>query len=154
MRKKEKEITDLPEIESIIKRCDVCRVAFANRDIPYIVTMNFGYQPGKNGTLYFHCANEGRKLEMIRKNNLVCFEMDADHDLTPGEQACDFGMHFSSIIGYGIISIITETEEKISGLDHILTHYAGHGPFTYKPDVLERTTLLKLEITEISGKKS
>ncbi len=92
MRKKEREVTDIDEIESIISRSDVCRIAFADKDVPYIVTMNFGYTHGKPGSLYFHCANEGRKLEMIRKNNYVCFELDTDHEIKTGKHACDYGM--------------------------------------------------------------
>lgn len=154
MRKKEREITDIHEIESIIHRSDVCRLAFADMNEPYIVTMNFGYSGGEKRILYFHCAREGRKIEMIRKNNHICFEMDTDHSMKQGKQACDFGWKYSSIVGYGYISIVTEQEEKIEGLNRIMSHYAGTGSFTYRPDVLERTTILRLEITEMTGKKS
>ncbi len=71
MRKKEREVADLQEIESIINMSEVCRLAFADMNVPYIVTMNFGYSGGDKKHLYFHCATEGRKLEMIRKNNYV-----------------------------------------------------------------------------------
>ena len=47
--------------------------------------MNFGYVGGIEKRLYFHCANEGRKLDMIGKNNYVCFEMDSDHRLIEGK---------------------------------------------------------------------
>ncbi len=154
MRKKEKEITDLHEIESIIQRSEVCRLAFAVMNEPYIVTMNFGYSGEEDRTLYFHCAGEGRKLEMIRKNNYVCFEMDTDHSMKPGKQACDFEMKYSSVVGYGYISVVTDLEEKIEGLNRIMAHYDGTRSFTYKPDVIGRTTILKLEITEMTGKKS
>lgn len=154
MRKKEKEVTDLQDIESIIQRSDVCRLAFADMNEPYIVTMNFGYTGGENKRLYFHCAGEGRKIDMIRKNNRVCFEMDTDHMMTPGKQACDYGWKYSSVVGYGYISIVTSLEEKIEGLNCIMSHYSGPGSFTYKDDVLARTTILRLDITGITGKKS
>ena len=53
MRKKEREITDIAAIESIIQRADVCRIALADGNIPYIVTMNFGYSGGEEKCLYF-----------------------------------------------------------------------------------------------------
>jgi len=37
--------------------------------IPYIVPMNFGYEMADGAlSLYFHCANEGRKINIIKKN--------------------------------------------------------------------------------------
>jgi uncharacterized protein len=152
MRKKEREITDIHELESIINRCDVCRIAFADVNIPYIVTMNFGYS-GKERTIYFHCAGEGRKIEMVKKNNHVCFEMDTDHVLNDGKKACDFGMSYRSIVGYGDITIVRDPEEKISGLNQIMLHYTGKGGFTYEQDVLDKTMILRLDIREMTGKK-
>ena len=78
MRRHDSAVTEITDIESIISCSDVCRIAFADNDIPYIVTMNFGYTGGENPCLYFHCAPEGRKIELIGKNNYVCFEMDTD----------------------------------------------------------------------------
>lgn len=153
MRRKEREITDIQKLESIINNCDVCRVAFADDNIPYIVTMNFGYSGGTEKRIYFHCANEGRKLDMIRKNNYVCFGFDTDHILYKGNLACDFGMSFSSVVGYGHITIVMEPEERISGLNHIMSHYAGKGEFRYNQDVLERTMVLRLDIKEMTGKR-
>jgi uncharacterized protein len=154
MRKKDKEITDIKQIESIIYRADVCRVAFANDNIPYIVTMNFGYTGGDRQKLFFHCANEGKKLIMIRNNNYVCFEIDTDHEVIKGEIGCDWTMKYSSVVGYGKITIVTDENEKKKGLDHIMTHYGGKGDYCYDEKVLLRTTVLKLEISEMTGKKT
>ena len=71
MRRKEREITAIDEIEEIIGRCDVCRIALTDDNIPYIVTMNFGYSGGVQKKLFFHSAGEGRKIDIIRKNNHV-----------------------------------------------------------------------------------
>jgi nitroimidazol reductase NimA-like FMN-containing flavoprotein (pyridoxamine 5'-phosphate oxidase superfamily) len=153
MRRYERATSDTKRIENIICKADVCRIAFANDNIPYIVTMNFGYHGGSDPGLYFHCANEGRKLEMIRKNNYVCFEMDADHQLFTGEKGCDWGMKYVSVIGYGNISIVTDKETKLKGLNCIMTHYGGKGEYTYDNNVLERTTILYLAIKEMAGKE-
>jgi nitroimidazol reductase NimA-like FMN-containing flavoprotein (pyridoxamine 5'-phosphate oxidase superfamily) len=153
MRRKERETTEYLEIKEIIDNADVCRIAIANGDIPYIVTMNFGYSGKGEGKLYFHCANQGRKLEMISKNNYVCFQMDTDHQLYKGEKGCDWGMTYSSVLGYGYISIITEPEAKKAGLNCIMSHYGGDGEYSYDDKVLERTTILSLDIEKMTGKK-
>ena len=144
----------MTEIESIIKESDVCRIGFADGNIPYIVTMNFGYTGGDEKLLFFHCANEGRKLDMLRKNNYVCFEMDSGHNLTEGKQACDFSMKYSSIVGYGFISIVSDAEGKSRGLNLIMSHYSRRTDLTYRMESVGRTTVLKLEIKEITGKRS
>ena len=153
MRRNDREISAIPEIEEIILKADVCRIALANDNDPYIVTMNFGYVNIPEQTLFFHCANEGKKLDMIRKNSKVCFEMDIDHKLYKGKKSCDWGMKFTSILGYGKIYIVTEKEEKIAGLNSIMAHYSGESEFIYDDNVLEQTSILKLEINEMTGKK-
>jgi uncharacterized protein len=153
MRRNEREISEIILIEEIIKKADVCRVAFANGNIPYIVTMNFGYIPGSEKKLFFHCAPAGRKLDMIKENNYVCFEMDTDHEIYGGEKGCDWGMNYSSVIGYGNVSVITDRESKIAGLNCIMAKYGGEKEYNYDEKVLARTTILQLDITEITGKR-
>jgi hypothetical protein len=153
MRRKEREITDIAEISSIISQCDVCRIALSDNNIPYIVTMNFGFTGESGNKLYFHCAREGKKLEIIRKNSFVCFQFDTDHQLEQGENVCDFGMSYRSVVGWGNIKIIIEEEEKKRGLDNIMSHYSDRVEFTYNQAVLNRTIVLRLDISEMKGKK-
>lgn len=152
MRRNDREISGKQEIEEIIRKADVCRIAFANDNIPYIVCMNFGYSRAPQQKLFFHCANEGRKIEMLHRNNYVCFEMDIDHQILKGKRGCDWGMRYSSIIGYGKISLVTEKLEKTEGLNYIMEHYGGEGDYSYDEKILEQTTILKLDILEVTGK--
>lgn len=154
MRRNEKEITDITEIESVISSSDVCRIAMANDNIPYIVTMNFGYVGGAEKILYFHCAKEGRKLEMIRKNNYVCFEIDTDHNLYKGKAACDYSMKYRSVVGYGTITVIADDNEKIAGLDAIMTHYSNEKDFKYRKASVDKMCLLRLNILTMTGKRA
>ena len=82
MRRTDRKISRTDEIESIIKKADVCRIALVDGNRPYIIPMNFGYEKSKPSKIYFHCASDGRKLDLIRKNNNACFEMDTDHKIT------------------------------------------------------------------------
>ena len=113
MRRKDKEIKDKKAIESIIKRATVCRIGLAENDIPYSVPMNFGY---KDNCLYFHSAPVGKKIEIIKKNNNVCFEIDIVHEILQGKSACHTIMKYYSVIGYGKVYIIDDSEEKITEL--------------------------------------
>jgi len=152
MRRKDREVTDREEIISIIHSSDVCRVSFADNNIPYVVTMNFGFKDGEKPEIFFHSAPEGRKFDMLRKNNYVCFEMDTGHKLYKGKMGCDWGMNFRSVVGYGRIYIVEEENEKKKGLDQIMDHYGGKRPYNYDDEVLSRTTILRLEILEMTAK--
>jgi hypothetical protein len=87
MRKKEPEIKTHEEIESIIQKSIVCRLGLSEDNLPNIVPLCFGYQ---DHTLYFHTAREGKKIDIFRKNNQVCFEFDIDQELVKADQACKF----------------------------------------------------------------
>jgi uncharacterized protein len=153
MRRKDREIKEVSILESIISNSDVCRIAFADNNLPYIVTLNFGYTGGDHPHFFFHCANVGKKLEMLKKNNYVCFELDTEHELYTGENGCDWGMKFSSIVGYGKITRVEDKEERIKGLDCIMSHYSDKEKFSYDENVLENTMILRLDVEEMTGKR-
>jgi uncharacterized protein len=153
MRRADRAISGAEEVEEIISKADVCRLAFANDNYPYIVTMNFGYTNTPGQILYFHCAGEGKKIDMIHRNNYVCFEMDIDHQILKGKRSCDWGMRFTSIIGYGNIFEVTDKSERISGLNCIMNHYGGEGNYLYDKKIFEKTTILQLKILEMTAKK-
>ncbi len=150
MRRKEREITDIREIEEIIGKARVCRIAFADGNEPYIVPVFFGYE---DRTLYIHSAREGRKLDMLRRNNRVCFEIDADVDIIAGEKACQFSAKYRSVIGTGKARILKENEEKSRALQTIVKHYSG-GEFTFTEAELDKVLVWKIEIEQFSGKKA
>lgn len=82
MRRRDREITDKQDILEVMRKCDVCRIALHDGDYPYIVPLNFGLQVENDmPVLYFHGALEGKKYELIEKDNRASFEMDCGHQL-------------------------------------------------------------------------
>ena len=150
MRRKDRAIVELAEIEEIIHQCLVCRLGLADEKQPYIVPLSFGF---KNNTLYFHSAPEGKKIQMLRKNSKVCFEFDLDHEVVAGEEACNWGMKYRSVIGFGRASFVEDFQEKKAGLNAIMEHYAG-GTFDYSEAAINNTLVIKVEIESMTGKKS
>lgn len=152
MRRQEKKITDIKEIEAIIQKAEVCRLGLAVDNTPYVVPVNYGY---KDNCLYIHCAKEGRKLDMIRQNSTVCFEMDIDMEITGRDKsACNWGTAYRSVIGYGKASLIEDFEQKKKGLDIIMKHYSDESSFEYRQNAVENVAVIKIEITGINGKRS
>jgi nitroimidazol reductase NimA-like FMN-containing flavoprotein (pyridoxamine 5'-phosphate oxidase superfamily) len=153
LRRKDREIKEIIDLKDIVNRADVCRIAFAVNNTPYIVTMNFGYTWNTDLILYFHCAKEGRKLDLMRQNNRVCLEMDIDHELQLGETPCKGTMKYKSLIGYGTLEIVTDPDERKKGLDLIMDKYGFAGKKEYDEKLFNMTEILRLKVTEISGKR-
>jgi len=156
MRRVDKAVTDLEEIMKIIQKCDVCRLGMADDNLPYIVPMSFGFTliEGKM-TLYFHCANEGKKLDIMRKNPAVCFEMDCGSNvIRHDENACSFSMAYESIIGNGRIQPITDRMMKEEALCQIMLHYEPNKRFSFSDKQLENITMLKLNVDTFEAKRS
>ncbi len=126
MRRKDREITDLSEIESILRRCRVCRLAMSDEEGLYIVPLNFGYRLEEGVlTLYFHSAPEGRKIAAITQNGAVAFEMDGGHQLVGGDTPCAYGYLYESVTGTGQAKLLAEPAEKIAALQMIMRQQSG-----------------------------
>ena len=112
MRRKDREITDFNEIIEIIKKCDVCRIALNDEDFPYIVPLNFGLDvQGEQVFFYFHAAMEGKKLDLIAKDNRATFEMDCDHKFILYEERMSCTMGYASVIGHGTIETVKDEDK-------------------------------------------
>jgi len=150
MRKKEKEITNQTDIEKIIKKSLVCRLALSDNGQPYIVPLCFGY---KNRILYFHGAGEGKKIDIIKKNPLVCFEFDINTEIIRAENACKWGMRYQSVIGFGKAFIVENFDKKQKALEIIMSQYTEQ-KFQFSVAVMQKTAMIKVEIESMTGKQS
>jgi nitroimidazol reductase NimA-like FMN-containing flavoprotein (pyridoxamine 5'-phosphate oxidase superfamily) len=151
MRRKDKEITDQAEIGQILSGGVLCRVAFSQNNIPHILPMNYGYNEGR---LYFHSACTGKKIELIRDNPRVSFEVSDSIEVLAGEKACGFTTRYRSVIGSGIMRIIDDPEMKRLGLGVIMKQHTGKGSWEFDEGELSRVCVLELHIESVSGKKS
>lgn len=149
MRRKDQEIIDIAVIEDIIQSAQVCRLGLCENGRPYIVPLCFGY---KENSLYFHCAREGKKLDILRKNNNVCFEIDTDQELVKGKKACNCSMKYRSVIGFGRAEFIKDIEHKRRALNIIMQNYY-EGFFKYPEESVKNIVIIKVEIESMTGKQ-
>lgn len=151
MRRSDREIRDIHEIIRIMEQCDVCRLALNDEEYPYILPVNFGMQM-ENGqiVLYFHGADQGRKYDLIRKDNRASFEMDRAHKLVLEGDTGNCTMEYESVMGRGKIEIVPE-EEKYEALNLLMRHYHKED-FSFNQKVIPRTTVMKLVVEQITGK--
>jgi uncharacterized protein len=154
MRRKDRQVNEEKEMEKIISRGRVCHLALSDLNgQPYALALNFSYKPGSAPTLCFHCARQGRKLDLIRANPKAAFMIDRELGLITVSMACDWGMKYESIMGTGNMTIVSDPEERKQGLDLIMAHYGNSSP-AYTPQSLKDTLVLKLTIKEMTGKRT
>ena len=149
MIRSEKEIQDPGEIDAILQSAAVCRIAMCEGDRPYIVPVNFA---ARNSRLYFHCAKSGKKIDILKANASVCFEVDIPGELVRGQTACAWGMKYRSVIGFGQAYFIEEAGEKKKALDLLMKKYSGKESFVYADDALDKVLVVGVRIEKMSGK--
>ena len=152
MRRKDREITDFNEMIKIVKKCDSCVLALNEEGFPYLIPMNFGMDI-EDGQLYlyFHCASEGKKLDLIRKDNRASFEMDCEHKLVLQEEEMECTMGYASVIGQGTIEFVAE-EDKLQALKVLMRQYRSED-FQFDTRMLKVTTVLKMKVIHMTGKR-
>lgn len=152
MRRKDREITEFDKIMEIMNKCDVCRLALFDDGYPYIVPLNFGVASKDNQLyLYFHCANQGRKLDLIKANNKVTFEMDCEHNIILYDERMSCTMGYASVIGHGEIEFV-EDDDKLEALKIIMRHYHAE-EFEFNVKLMPATTVLRLKVLDMIGKR-
>lgn len=153
MRRPEKEIKDRAQIEAILHRAQVCRIAMCQDGVPYIVPMSYGY---RDNCLYFHSASAGKKIDMLRHNNRVCFEVDVDEEHVDSTTPSECSTRYRSVIGLGRAVFVTDPTEKRQALDVLMRHYADAPSqgFEYSKKPFSKVTIIKVEIESKTGKQS
>lgn len=153
MRRADREITAREELLRVMEQCDVCRLAFNDEEgYPYILPLNFGMEE-RDGQLflYFHGACEGKKYDLLAKDARVSFEMDRGHRLVLDDEGHSCTMEYESVMGRGTLAILPD-EEKMAALRILMRHYR-HEDFPFGTAVLPRTTVMRLTVTQMTGKR-
>lgn len=155
-RRPDRRITDPDAIRKFLESEDIVHIAMVDGDTPYLVPMNYGCTLTDDGklTLHLHSAAEGRKLDILRKNPNVCFEISRKLRLTFNPQTGSCTTKYHSVIGSGKVVFVEDAQEKIESL-HVLMRHAGHTDYPPFPDKLVSvTTVLRIEADEYSAKSS
>ena len=153
MRKSKKEIRNKDVIVELLNTCHTGRLGTISKDgYPMVKPLNFAYHEGK---LYFHTAKEGEKIDDIRRDKRVCFEVDQPIAYVRARnQPCEAEYLYQSVIIKGKANIIEDREEKLFALRCLMEKYQpqdNYGGFPEKK--LELTGIVRIDIEEITGKE-
>ena len=154
MRRAEREVTELNQLEEILRECQVVRIGAQDQEGLFVVPVNFGHavEDGRH-VFYFHGAGEGRKVDLIRQTGWACVEMDEGYQLHRAEAACGHSAAFRSIIAEGPVVILEDLEEKRHALALIMAHAAGSGDWEFPEAAARAVCVYKLTAEELSCKE-
>ena len=158
MRLAKREITDPEVLKEIIEECDTVRLGLIDAEGMFIVPVNYGYEfTEENGKaelqLYFHGAAEGRKADALKSQSSVAVEMDCRHGIITGDYTCAYSYSYRSIMGNGTVTLLETFEEKEKGLQRIMEHMAPGAKIEFRPEMLTRTAVWKINVYEFTGKE-
>ena len=153
MTKRELKITDESRILQILDTAKVLHLGLAVDNEPYVVPMNYGYcmEDGKL-VLYLHSALRGKKLDMIRQNPKVFFELDCDRVPFAGEKPCQYGLAYSSVMGRGTARIVEDVEEKKKAMSVLMKTQTGMD-FSFEDRLVSIVAVIRIDVSEYTAKQ-
>ena len=153
MRRKDREITRIEDILSIVDRAKVLRLGLFDDNFPYIVPLHFGYEYAEGKLIfYMHSAKEGHKLNLIRRNQNVCIELDCDTELiSGGDIPCSYSSSFASLIGRGLAEIVDDEQDKVRGLYLLMKNQTGR-EFEITTQMASAVAVIKVVVCDFSAK--
>ena len=139
-------------MEAILNQAEIIHIAMLDGDRPYIIPLNYGYA---ENTIYFHCAKEGKKIDLIKKNNTVCFQTEVDVKVLRAEIAHKCATLYQSVIGYGKAIIIDDPKEKKQAADILMNHYIKEEGRKHEyGSCLKEVCMIKIDIDSMTGKQT
>ena len=152
MTKREFRITDEQQILAILDTAKVLHLGLAVDNEPYVVPLNYGYtmEEGKL-VLYLHSALQGKKLDMIRSNPKVFFELDCDRIPFEGKVPCQYGLVYSSVMGRGTAQIVEDVEEKKEAMSILMKTQTGK-EFTFEDRLVSIVAVIRIDVSEYTAK--
>lgn len=178
MRRSDREVTEPNAILAIIEAADSCRLGLVDNSgpvpLPYIVALNFGYEPsgadGLYGTFWFHGATKGHKLDLIRNHPHAVVQFDGEHKPVKHALGCGWGMKYASVVAHGQAHVVDDPAERRRGLGFLMAHYVrlwgppdGHAAadgtatslemLPLEESALATTTVFRMDVQTLCAKR-
>ena len=153
LTKRECQVTDPEQILHILDAAKVLHLGLSVNDEPYVVPMNYGYTVEEGRlVLYLHSAMKGKKLDMIRANPRVFFELDCDRVPFEGDKPCQYGLSYASVMGRGTARIIEDAEEKMQAMT-VLMKTQTEKDFEFNEKLVSIVAVVRIDVAEYTAKK-
>jgi len=137
------------EVESVLHNQVIGRIGCSNQDNMFVVPITYAY----DGTYIYCHSKEGMKIEMMRNNRSVCFEVDQITDMT----------NWKSVILWGTYEELKDDEARKIGIqifaDRMKPLVASEtiGPMMRQPEphpsgALSKPVFFRIKVTKKTGR--
>jgi uncharacterized protein len=137
------------EINAVLSRNLVGRIGCHSNNRTYIVPISFAFD---DEFIYAH-SSEGMKLDYMRNNPEVCFQVDSFENMA----------NWHSVVAWGVFEELKEENDRRTALKHLLarvlpvessetTHLSPHWPFPPGDSTEIEGVFFRIRITEKSGR--
>ena len=151
MRRKNRAMKTPGEMEDLLGKMRVGRLAMSTEEGPYAVAVNYIFWEGR---IYFHSALEGRKIEALRADPRVCFEVDDIGPQVLWDQGCGISQIYRSVICFGKAEFVEGAAEKRRILEAMVREFvpARCSARPLREENVDRTAVIRIDIESMSGK--
>jgi len=152
------EIKSKKKIQDFLDTEHVGRIASIDENgYPQIIPMNFVFL---NDAIYMHSHTRGEKLDNVKRNQKVGFEVDRELEFLPSyfEDPKDASLAdtlYISVVIKGTGSIVEDKEEKTLALNGLMRKYqpeGGYESIKSNMEVLNEVAIIKVVPDSIRGK--
>jgi hypothetical protein len=152
------EIKSRKKIIEFLNREHVGRICSIDKDgFPQIIPMNFVFL---NDAIYMHSHTRGEKLDNIRNNSKVGFEVDRELEFLPSyfthpTDASQADTLYISVVIKGTGIIVNDRSEKTLALNGLMEKYQPEGGYErITPDmrVVDEVAIIKVMPNTMHGK--
>ena len=149
MRKKSREM-DATWALDVMDKAPYMTVSMTDTNgMPYSVPLSLVRT--NDNTFYFHCALEGKKLDILRTNPHVCLTAVSKCKPTVGPKDGSFTLEFKSAIALGQAEMVTDDTEKREALRAICQRFLPKHMDAFEAAVersMARTAVVRITLTE------
>lgn len=145
-------------IKSFLRESLIGHVGHSSENQPFVTPANFWFDE-ENHRIVFHTNIIGRTRSNLEKQPLVCFVTSEYGKLLPSNAALEFSIQYRSVMVFGKVIIVSESQEKRFILEKLIEKYfpevrpgLEYRPITQKE--LERTSVYSIQIDSWSGKEN
>jgi len=153
LRRKEKSMKSKDEMVAILESSKYITIAMCLDNEPYLATLSHGYDRERN-CLYFHCAKQGKKIDILKKHNTVWGQAILDKGYVQG--SCDHLYATTQFMGR--VTFVEDMQEKRHALEVMIKALEDDPQKVMAVQLTEKSIkgvqIGRIDIDHMSGKKS
>jgi len=152
-RRRDRTMKTSREMELLLERMSVGRLAVTIEDGPYVIAVNYLFY---EGSIYFHSGLSGRKMEALQADSRVCFLVDEVGPQVLWDQGCGTSQVYKSVICFGKAEFIESPLEKRRMLERMVQKYVPSSyPLPPMTDQnVKKTAVVRIVIESMTGKEN